>query len=202
MVGSALCHLRGASRSELVSRGEESTDMGGYFVCNGIDRVIRMLIAVSARPRDIPVVERSHDKSPQVSPRVGAPRGNASFPYTASMSHMYLSTDPCGPSLGQAPNPIRVPLARRFNTSLSSAPLPRHRQQSLAGSSRPPSSLGRFPFKPTRVCVAASPPLRPGHQSRGVPEKRTPLHHLSHRAPLRPPRPELRDCAVPPPDQR
>ncbi|CAG9461634.1 unnamed protein product [Pedinophyceae sp. YPF-701] len=44
MVGSRLCHLRAMSRSELVRRGEEANDFGGYFVCNGNERVIRMLI--------------------------------------------------------------------------------------------------------------------------------------------------------------
>lgn len=34
----------GWRRAELVRRGEESTEMGGYFICNGIERIIRMLI--------------------------------------------------------------------------------------------------------------------------------------------------------------
>lgn len=31
-------------RSQLVQAKEESVEMGGYFICNGIERIIRMLI--------------------------------------------------------------------------------------------------------------------------------------------------------------
>lgn len=48
MVRSSMCHLRSMNRTELVRHNEETNDMGGYFVCNGIERVVRMLIAVSS----------------------------------------------------------------------------------------------------------------------------------------------------------
>lgn len=44
MVKSRACHLRYMSRTELVKAKEESTEMGGYFICNGIERIIRLLI--------------------------------------------------------------------------------------------------------------------------------------------------------------
>ncbi|KAK9824626.1 hypothetical protein WJX72_011831 [[Myrmecia] bisecta] len=44
MVKSKGCYLRNLSRSQLVKYKEESTEMGGYFICNGIERIIRMLI--------------------------------------------------------------------------------------------------------------------------------------------------------------
>jgi DNA-directed RNA polymerase I subunit RPA2 len=44
MVKSRICHLRHMSRTQLVAAKEESTEMGGYFICNGIERIIRMLI--------------------------------------------------------------------------------------------------------------------------------------------------------------
>lgn len=44
MVKSRACHLRHMSRAKLVAAKEESTEMGGYFICNGIERIIRMLI--------------------------------------------------------------------------------------------------------------------------------------------------------------
>lgn len=44
MVKSRLCHLRNLTRAKLVGAKEESTEMGGYFICNGIERIIRMLI--------------------------------------------------------------------------------------------------------------------------------------------------------------
>ena len=31
-------------RRQLIAHKEESTEMGGYFICNGIERIIRMLI--------------------------------------------------------------------------------------------------------------------------------------------------------------
>jgi DNA-directed RNA polymerase I subunit RPA2 len=31
-------------RAELIRKGEEGTEVGGYFICNGIERIIRMLI--------------------------------------------------------------------------------------------------------------------------------------------------------------
>jgi DNA-directed RNA polymerase I subunit RPA2 len=31
-------------REQLVRHGEEGTEFGGYFVCNGIERIIRMLV--------------------------------------------------------------------------------------------------------------------------------------------------------------
>lgn len=43
MVGSNRCHLAGLTPSELVGVGEEATEYGGYFICNGIERLVRML---------------------------------------------------------------------------------------------------------------------------------------------------------------
>lgn len=34
----------GMTRDQLVVAKEESTEFGGYFICNGIERIIRMLI--------------------------------------------------------------------------------------------------------------------------------------------------------------
>ncbi|CAM6092481.1 unnamed protein product [Calypogeia fissa] len=44
MVKSSLCHLRGLKPGQLVSLKEEAMEMGGYFICNGIERIIRLLI--------------------------------------------------------------------------------------------------------------------------------------------------------------
>ena len=43
MVRSSRCHLRGAAPAELVRRHEDPQEFGGYFICNGIERCIRML---------------------------------------------------------------------------------------------------------------------------------------------------------------
>ena len=44
MLKSRACYLRNLSRSELVARKEEGTEFGGTFVCNGIERIIRLLV--------------------------------------------------------------------------------------------------------------------------------------------------------------
>lgn len=44
MVGSKNCHLRNMSRDQLVNAKEDSNEFGGVFICNGIERIIRMLI--------------------------------------------------------------------------------------------------------------------------------------------------------------
>jgi DNA-directed RNA polymerase I subunit RPA2 len=43
MVGSNMCHLNGMSPEQLVGKKEEAHEFGGTFICNGIERVIRML---------------------------------------------------------------------------------------------------------------------------------------------------------------
>ena len=40
MLKSKHCHLEKASREELIKRGEDSTDPGGYFIINGTEKVI------------------------------------------------------------------------------------------------------------------------------------------------------------------
>ncbi|KAM4771716.1 DNA-directed RNA polymerase I subunit RPA2 isoform 2-T2 [Rhinophrynus dorsalis] len=44
MVKSKLCNLYGLSPKELIEHHEEEQEMGGYFIINGIEKVIRMLI--------------------------------------------------------------------------------------------------------------------------------------------------------------
>ncbi|CAL9148569.1 unnamed protein product [Musa hybrid cultivar] len=44
MLKSKLCHLRGADPQKLVAHKEEATEMGGYFICNGMERLVRLLI--------------------------------------------------------------------------------------------------------------------------------------------------------------
>ena len=44
MVRSVACSLRGLGEEELIRRGEEPAEIGGYFIVNGNERVIRMLV--------------------------------------------------------------------------------------------------------------------------------------------------------------
>lgn len=43
MVGSSRCRLAGKTPAELVAMKEEATECGGYFIVNGIERIIRLL---------------------------------------------------------------------------------------------------------------------------------------------------------------
>ncbi|KAI7754543.1 hypothetical protein M8C21_024585 [Ambrosia artemisiifolia] len=44
MLKSKLCHLRDADPRKLVSCKEEANEMGGYFILNGLERVVRSLV--------------------------------------------------------------------------------------------------------------------------------------------------------------
>ncbi|GIL75864.1 hypothetical protein Vretimale_5574 [Volvox reticuliferus] len=44
MVRSRACWLHDKTRGELVEMHEEANEMGGYFICNGIERIIRCLV--------------------------------------------------------------------------------------------------------------------------------------------------------------
>lgn len=44
MVKSKACYLRHLSRRELIRHKEEGNEFGGTFICNGIERIIRMLV--------------------------------------------------------------------------------------------------------------------------------------------------------------
>ena len=43
MVGSNRCHLSRMTPAERVNCGEEVYELGGYFICNGLERMIRLL---------------------------------------------------------------------------------------------------------------------------------------------------------------
>lgn len=44
MLRSNRCHLQGLSPKELVDQREETEELGGYFIVNGIEKLVRMLI--------------------------------------------------------------------------------------------------------------------------------------------------------------
>lgn len=43
MVKSKRCHLNRMTPAQLVANKEEMYELGGYFICNGIERLIRLL---------------------------------------------------------------------------------------------------------------------------------------------------------------
>ncbi|KAG6501709.1 hypothetical protein ZIOFF_041592 [Zingiber officinale] len=58
MLKSKLCHLRGADPQKLVFHKEEATEMGGYFICSGMERLARLLI-IQKRNYPLSMVRRS-----------------------------------------------------------------------------------------------------------------------------------------------
>ena len=52
MVGSKWCNLCGASEQQLIHHGEDVSEYGGYFIVNGLQKLIRMLIVMK---RNYPV---------------------------------------------------------------------------------------------------------------------------------------------------
>ncbi len=48
MVGSEACHIHGKTPKELIKLREDETERGGYFITNGIERIVRLLIMPKA----------------------------------------------------------------------------------------------------------------------------------------------------------
>jgi len=58
MVKSALCSASGLSREELIERGEDPDDPGGYFIINGTERVLVLIEEIASNK---PIFERTKD---------------------------------------------------------------------------------------------------------------------------------------------
>lgn len=46
MVGSSHCNLTGMTPEEMVEKGEEASETGGYFVVHGLEKILRLLIVM------------------------------------------------------------------------------------------------------------------------------------------------------------
>lgn len=44
MLCSSNCHLKGLSEDNMVQAGEERLERGGYFICKGSEKVVRLLV--------------------------------------------------------------------------------------------------------------------------------------------------------------
>uniref|UniRef100_A0A915PND6 DNA-directed RNA polymerase subunit beta n=1 Tax=Setaria digitata TaxID=48799 RepID=A0A915PND6_9BILA len=88
MLKSSRCHLRWLTREQLVAHGEEGTEKGGYFICKGSEKVIRLLVA-NRRNYPIGIVRRSfREKGPlftQYGVMIRCVRGN----YSAAMMTLH-----------------------------------------------------------------------------------------------------------------
>lgn len=61
MVKSARCHLKDLSPAQLVERKEDAEELGGYFIVNGIERLVRLLI-VARRNHPLALIRSSFAK--------------------------------------------------------------------------------------------------------------------------------------------
>ncbi|CAI5484022.1 unnamed protein product [Closterium sp. Yama58-4] len=84
MVKSGSCHLRHLTQEQLVRRKEESIELGGYFICNDIDRLNRLLIAP-------PVIHGVHAHTPLAlsipAPYASYPPSPCAIPMPHRISH-------------------------------------------------------------------------------------------------------------------
>jgi DNA-directed RNA polymerase subunit B len=79
MLKSKYCHLHGFSRDELIEKGEDPDDIGGYFIINGTEKI---LISVEDLASNTLFVER---QKIGISPFVGkifSERGSFKIPHT------------------------------------------------------------------------------------------------------------------------
>src|SRR3989338_8359110 len=77
MLRSKYCHLHGLSREELIKRGEDATDPGGYFIINGTEKVI---VTVEDLAGNNFIVEE--DGASGFSGRYFASKGSYKIPHT------------------------------------------------------------------------------------------------------------------------
>ncbi len=79
MLKSKFCHLKGLSRDELIAKGEDPDDPGGYFVINGTERA---LIAVEDLAPNRMLVEEESVGVSDFSGRLFSERGSFKIPHT------------------------------------------------------------------------------------------------------------------------
>lgn len=61
MVKSARCHLKDLAPAQLVAKKEDAEELGGYFIVNGIERLVRLLI-VARRNHPLALIRSSFAK--------------------------------------------------------------------------------------------------------------------------------------------
>ncbi|UMM10247.1 hypothetical protein L5515_000112 [Caenorhabditis briggsae] len=92
MLRSEGCHLRGMSRKQLVAAGEEPIEKGGYFIVNGSEKVIRLLIA-NRRNFPIAIIRKTFKEKGKLFSEFGVMMRSVKENHTAVMMTMhYLDT--------------------------------------------------------------------------------------------------------------
>ncbi len=79
MVKSKSCHIHGLNREELIAKGEDPDDSGGYFIINGTEKVLMKIEDLAANVLNV------EEASTGVSPYVGkifSEKGSYKIPHT------------------------------------------------------------------------------------------------------------------------
>ncbi|MBI2147393.1 DNA-directed RNA polymerase subunit B'' [Candidatus Woesearchaeota archaeon] len=79
MLKSKYCHLRGFNRDELIEKGEDPDDPGGYFIINGTEKV---LIDVEDLASNTMLIERDDTAAGKHSGRLFSEKGSFKIPHT------------------------------------------------------------------------------------------------------------------------
>src|SRR4051794_22734049 len=61
MIKSVRCHLRDLSSAQLIAKKEDGDELGGYFIVNGIEKLVRLLI-VTRRNHPMALIRSSFCK--------------------------------------------------------------------------------------------------------------------------------------------
>jgi DNA-directed RNA polymerase subunit B len=79
MLKSNYCHLHGLSREELISKGEDPEDPGGYFIINGTEKVLIHIEDLAANKM---MIEKGSSSGSEFQGRLFSERGSYKIPHT------------------------------------------------------------------------------------------------------------------------
>ncbi|CAI4223171.1 unnamed protein product [Auanema sp. JU1783] len=92
MLKSSLCHLSKLGKKELIKVGEEAEEKGGYFICKGSEKVLRLLIA-NRRNYPIALIRKSFKEKGRLFTEFGVMMRSVLDNHTAVMMTVhYLET--------------------------------------------------------------------------------------------------------------
>jgi DNA-directed RNA polymerase subunit B len=79
MLKSKYCHLNGLKREELIAKGEDPGDPGGYFIINGTEKA---LVKVEDLAPNILMVEKANTGTSEFQGRLFSEKGSYKIPHT------------------------------------------------------------------------------------------------------------------------
>jgi DNA-directed RNA polymerase I subunit RPA2 len=110
MVASTRCHLRNCGAAELSMRKEDPKEVGGYFIVNGNEKVVRLLVA--QRANYIVAIERSSytNRGPAYTPYATVMRCMRTDQTTQTISLHYKRDGLCTVRVSWKKNEYLVPM--------------------------------------------------------------------------------------------